>query len=836
MTDSGGWVNYYVALNEDPEVSANTLCGNFVEQCSIRGPSEGRYYFRVVAGENDGALKARVGYSDALETDEVVEITIAVDSDADFLGLFGGDAQAAVDHIAAIFNFAGPTWENELQLSVVVGDIFLHSTEPVPTLTLEGVRSHFESAHGESEHSAVHFLSTLNRFGGGVAFQDAMCSKEYGYAISGLEGFSLVSNGSTNWDPEVVAHELGHNFAAPHTHEFQNYYNVADPVDNCTGGFSETFLPGVNSLTGGSAGQGNGTIMSYCHLNEGGLDNIAFTYGDGHPFGIEANRVPRLMKDRLLDMAAAHAQCAPIVARQVDLTDSDGDGILDSDDFDRDGDGVKNDVDIAPDDASEWADYDGDGLFDNADDDDDNDGLSDDLDPLPFNADQTPFIQLTDTTISEWIGENYGLDLVGYLPTGGVSHLIDFANQYGGFPNDLFFSNGNFERTNSRGRRAGDWSLSNDGILLASTAKPITGNYNLTHNDWRNIDQSQLVLDENGEAWGEFELSETISYRFAFIEDQGSRKVAAYQEIRRLFLTGRDDLLMVPGAPIFENVSTGTHFYKDYLASKAAGEWVPFDPETVEAWPITVAIPGINRLSSNDGTCVIGNMGNGCGALVDFHEDGRFDVLNQSRSGDWTIDEDGRLVLNHDNSVVTTWITNLGDFEIGSGVNVYSAMEFDSSIDFYDNEIVSEYGLMVEAGEASLPPFLSKNLTSSFSLTDPQAPRLPDGDVLEGLFGFNLNDGGSGTNYLVGANYEFGLRTRDVSWFETETGLELSACYSFHQSGACYYQMRRTWDLLETTDSEIYVFETLYPQVDTDDDGAFDFFYDPQSRAQISTR
>ena len=53
----------------------------------------------------------------------------------------------------------------------------------------------------------------------------------------------------------------------------------------------------------------------------------------------------------------------------------------------------------------------------------------------------------------------------------------------------------------------------------------MTGNYNLTHNDWRNIDQSQLVLDENGEAWGEFELSETISYRFAFIEDQGSRKV-----------------------------------------------------------------------------------------------------------------------------------------------------------------------------------------------------------------------------------------------------------------------------------------------------------------------
>ena len=105
---------------------------------------------------------------------------------------------------------------------------------------------------------------------------------------------------------------------------------------------------------------------------------------------------------------------------------------------------------------------------------------------------------------------------------------------------------------------------------------------------------------------------------------------------------------MVPGAPIFENVSTGTHFYKDYLASKAAGEWVPFDPDTVEAWPITVAIPGINRLSSNDGTCIIGNMGNGCGALVDFHEDGRFDVLNQSRM---RLDDDKMVVSS---SITTT--------------------------------------------------------------------------------------------------------------------------------------------------------------------------------------
>ena len=506
--------------------------------------------------------------------------------------------------------------------------------------------------------------------------------------------------------------------------------------------------------------------MSYCHQNEGGLDNIAFTYGDGHPFGIEANRVPRLMKERLLDMAAAHAQCAPIVAQQTDLTDSDGDGIPDNSDFDRDGDGVKNDVDIAPDDASEWADYDGDGLFDNADDDDDNDGLSDDLDPLPFNGDQTPFIQLTDSTISEWIGANDALQLIGYLPTGSLDQLIDFANWYGGFWTDVFYADGAFERVNNQGLKAGAWSVESDGALSANVQRSIIGNYNLTHNDWRNIDQSQLTIDENGEAWGEYELDEQISYRFAITEDQGSRKTMLYQEVRHLYLVGRDDLLLNPSAPIFESINAGTKYNKDYLAARDAGEWVPFDPETVESWPIKVAMPGINRLSSNDGTCITGNMGAGCGAVVDFHEDGRFDVLNQSRSGSWSIDADGRLVLAHDESGVTTWVTNLADFEVASGVYVYSFSDESVGV-----EVVSEYGLMVEAGEASLAPFLDKNLTSAFGLTDPLAPRLPDGDVLEGLFGFNLNGGGVGTNYLVGSNYEFGLRTRDVSWFETETGL-----------------------------------------------------------------
>ena len=67
-------------------------------------------------------------------------------------------------------------------------------------------------------------------------------------------------------------------------------------------------------------------------------------------------------------------------------TDLDNDGTCDLLDNDRDNDGVDNDVDVFPDDGTEWADFDGDGRGDNADMDDDNDLVADGLDVFPYDA------------------------------------------------------------------------------------------------------------------------------------------------------------------------------------------------------------------------------------------------------------------------------------------------------------------------------------------------------------------------------------------------------------------------------------------------------------------
>jgi len=99
----------------------------------------------------------------------------------------------------------------------------------------------------------VHSLSTRS-LGGGVAYLGGLySSSSYGYGVSGS-----LRGEFHKWDLVVVAHELGHNFGAYHTHD------MTPQVDNCG-----------NQCPADASGA---TIMSYCHLCSGGLNNIDYIF------------------------------------------------------------------------------------------------------------------------------------------------------------------------------------------------------------------------------------------------------------------------------------------------------------------------------------------------------------------------------------------------------------------------------------------------------------------------------------------------------------------------------------------------------------------------------
>ena len=85
-------------------------------------------------------------------------------------------------------------------------------------------------------------------------------------------------------------------------------------------------------------------------------------------------------------------------------TDLDLDGTCDAIDADIDGDGYDNDVDLFPNDPTEWADFDGDGVGDNADLDDDNDLVLDVDDAFPMDPYETV------DTDGDGVGDNADLN------------------------------------------------------------------------------------------------------------------------------------------------------------------------------------------------------------------------------------------------------------------------------------------------------------------------------------------------------------------------------------------------------------------------------------------
>lgn len=112
----------------------------------------------------------------------------------------------------------------------------------------------------------AHFLTTRSAGLGGRAYLDGnFCSRGYDYAFSNIwDSYSIFP--AYSWTIDVVAHEFGHNYGSPHTH---NCSWSGGAIDNC-------YATEGGCASGPPPPSTGGTIMSYCHLTSFGKD---FTLG-----------------------------------------------------------------------------------------------------------------------------------------------------------------------------------------------------------------------------------------------------------------------------------------------------------------------------------------------------------------------------------------------------------------------------------------------------------------------------------------------------------------------------------------------------------------------------
>ncbi len=201
------------------------------------------------------------------------ECFIAVETDWELYTLFS-DMQAEMNYVVALWAAISDRFETQTNTTVSLPYLSLYSDPDDPWdaqpggsgALLDQFRTRWDGGNIPMNANLAHFVSGAN-LGGGVAYVGTLCNPDFGFAVSGNLGgntpLPVAGPGPLNWDFFVVAHETGHNFGSPHTHDY------CPPLDECAAG----------SCSSGNV-CGTGTIMSYCHGCPGGMNNIQPNY---HP-------------------------------------------------------------------------------------------------------------------------------------------------------------------------------------------------------------------------------------------------------------------------------------------------------------------------------------------------------------------------------------------------------------------------------------------------------------------------------------------------------------------------------------------------------------------------
>ena len=261
---------------------------------------------------------------------------IAVETDFELYQRFDTETEM-IDYIGDLFGFASTIYADEVDTSLLVSSISLWDNagdpyaEPPGTCGLFEFGRYWNDNQSGVDRTIAHMLSGKNT-NAGVAWVGVLCNGafntdhqgscpglspnvdnyggDYGYT-GGIDGNFDIDNPAVIWDIVGVAHEVGHNFNSPHTHCYEGLGGNSAAVDNCFSGQcgqSGCFC-GPASLPCGTTGGGCGTIMSYCHFLGGGLANISMTFGQGHPWGVQPERVPSRMNDHVVSRAGADPSC-----------------------------------------------------------------------------------------------------------------------------------------------------------------------------------------------------------------------------------------------------------------------------------------------------------------------------------------------------------------------------------------------------------------------------------------------------------------------------------------------------------------------------------------------
>jgi hypothetical protein len=198
--------------------------------------------------------------ADPRDVGDCVRVYIEIDDD---IVTNKGGATPATNYITGLFNQSIVLYTAET-VNMTISEIYAWVTNsPYSGSSSSAMLTSFQNNTGEFNGNIGHLVSY--QASGGIAVLDNLCSSnpDWRKCFSSIDA-TYANVPTFSWSVMVITHEMGHVIGSKHTHACAwNGNNTA--IDGCAGGVEGSCSnPGIPS--------GGGTIMSYCHLQNVGIN------------------------------------------------------------------------------------------------------------------------------------------------------------------------------------------------------------------------------------------------------------------------------------------------------------------------------------------------------------------------------------------------------------------------------------------------------------------------------------------------------------------------------------------------------------------------------------
>jgi concanavalin A-like lectin/glucanase superfamily protein/metallopeptidase family M12-like protein/type IX secretion system substrate protein len=240
-------------------------------QCMLldnsKNPFDRNYNFNCYTDDLKIDLEKKIRLTqNRMLSDEMLEVEIALETDSEFFKACGSDLEKARNYALAIFSMVSAIYEKQLNITLYIPWMKNWTSSPADPYDCQGnpfdlkdkVKQYWLDEYADVERDIYHVMTSISYGGGGYGYFDALCRKDgYEFSTSSVQCQHHYPTFAFTYDVYIVAHEMGHNFNAQHTHSC--FWGA--PLDTCITS---------DAISGGCLAEGTnpkpnpGSIMSYC--------------------------------------------------------------------------------------------------------------------------------------------------------------------------------------------------------------------------------------------------------------------------------------------------------------------------------------------------------------------------------------------------------------------------------------------------------------------------------------------------------------------------------------------------------------------------------------------